>query len=179
TFGDPPVPLSEAVRAERRILEPLASRASVFLDTSDINTHDLQRLLSIRLADSNRLHVLFESFGFKNGVPLDADFVFDVRSLPNPHWVPHLRPLTGKDDEIAQFFRGNELVEMMFDDVYRFLSSWLPRLAAEHRHYLTIAIGCTGGQHRSVYMVERLAARMAENNLVIQTLHRELAKSHD
>jgi UPF0042 nucleotide-binding protein len=118
--------------------------------------------------------ILLESFGYKHGVPLDADFVFDVRCLPNPHWQTSLRDMTGLQQPIKDFLTGHTEVEALYHDISQFLLKWLPRLSTDHRHYLTVAIGCTGGQHRSVYMVERLHESLRTVLPHIQILHREL-----
>lgn len=170
------VSLSEAIQQEKAILDPIASRASVYLDTSTLNVHELQQTLAARLANTAQITILFESFGYKHGVPLDADFVFDVRCLPNPHWQTSLRELTGQDQAVHDFLDGHAEVEALFHDISQFLLKWLPRITADHRHYLTVAIGCTGGQHRSVYIVERLADFMTSRVPNIQTLHRELLR---
>jgi len=168
--------LSEAIDQEKVILDPIASRASVYLDTSNLNVHELQQTLAARLSNDSQVTILFESFGYKHGVPLDADFVFDVRCLPNPHWQTSLREQTGLDKPVADFLNDHPEVEALFHDISEFLLKWLPRLTADHRHYLTVAIGCTGGQHRSVYMVDRLANFMKNRVANIQTLHRELIR---
>ena len=168
--------LSEAIDQEKIILDPIASRASVYLDTSNLNVHELQQTLAARLSNNAQVTILFESFGYKHGVPLDADFVFDVRCLPNPHWQTSLREKSGLDAPVAEFLNGHAEVEALFHDISEFLLKWLPRLTADHRHYLTVAIGCTGGQHRSVYMVDRLADFMKNRVANIQTLHRELIR---
>ncbi len=170
------VSLSEAIEQEKRILDPIATHASVYLDTSNLNVHELQQTLAIRLSGNPQATLLFQSFGFKHGVPLDADFVFDVRCLPNPHWQASLRDLTGCDGPVRDFLNGHTEVEALFHDISEFLLKWVPRLTSDHRHYLTVAIGCTGGQHRSVYLVERLAAFMAHHVANIQILHRELMR---
>ncbi|MDO8329150.1 MAG: RNase adapter RapZ [Fluviicoccus sp.] len=168
--------LSEAIEQEKIILDPIASRASVYLDTSNLNVHELQQTLAARLSNNSQVTILFESFGYKHGVPLDADFVFDVRCLPNPHWQTSLREKTGLDKPVADFLDNHPEVEALFHDISEFLLKWLPRLTADHRHYLTVAIGCTGGQHRSVYMVDRMADFMKNRVANIQTLHRELIR---
>ncbi|HRH91787.1 MAG TPA: RNase adapter RapZ [Agitococcus sp.] len=168
--------LKEAIEKETLLLDPIASKASIYLDTSSLNVHELQHLLAVRLSGDNQVTLLLESFGYKHGVPLDADFVFDVRCLPNPHWQSSLRELTGKQQEIKDFLNGHPEVEALYYDISQFLIKWLPRLSADHRHYLTVAIGCTGGQHRSVYMVERLYESLKTILPHIQTLHRELVR---
>ena len=148
------IPLREAIRQERRLLEPIVAGADLIVDTSDTNIYQLRELLRVRLHDTPReaMSLLFESFGFKNGVPADADFVFDVRCLPNPHWEPQLRPLTGLDQPVIEFLEHQPEVMEMIADLRRFLETWLPRFEASDRSYLTVSIGCTGGQHRSVFI---------------------------
>lgn len=170
------VSLNQAIEQEKDLLEPISSRASLYLDTSNLNVHELQHTLAVRLAHSNQITILLESFGYKHGVPLDADFVFDVRCLPNPHWQISLREMTGVDPAVKEFLNGHPEVEALYQDISQFLLKWLPRMTADHRHYLTIAIGCTGGQHRSVYMVERLREALSTVLPQIQTLHRELVR---
>lgn len=171
------VPLEEAILQERLMLKPIISKADILLDTTRTNVHQLRDLVQKRIGQrsSSTMSVLFESFGFKHGIPVEADFVFDVRCLPNPHWEPQLRSLTGRDHEVACFLEDNAEVNRMFEDLRGFLASWLPQFAADKRSYMTIAIGCTGGQHRSVYFVERLAAHFREQHNRVMTRHRELA----
>jgi len=173
-LSNPYTSLKEAIKKEGELLDPVATRASFYLDTSTLNVHELQQILALRLSHENRVTIFLESFGYKHGVPLDADFVFDVRCLPNPHWQSSLRELTGQQQPIKDFLTGHPDVESLFHDISEFLLKWLPRLSADHRHYLTVAIGCTGGQHRSVYMVERLQESLRAVLPHIQTLHREL-----
>jgi len=170
-------PLAEAIRRERALLEPIASRADLRIDTSHTTVHQLRDLIHARLGrpGTRTMSVLFESFGYKHGIPVDADFVFDIRCLPNPHWEPRLRALTGRDAEVVEFLEAQPEVERMFDSISGFLTTWLPRFEAENRSYMTVAIGCTGGQHRSVYFVERLAAHFGCGRTTTLTRHRELA----
>ncbi|HXH04740.1 MAG TPA: RNase adapter RapZ, partial [Candidatus Competibacteraceae bacterium] len=148
------VSLLEAIREERRLLDPLLAHANLVIDTSHTNVHELRDLVRTRLhgTPAGTLSILFESFAFRNGIPADADFVFDARCLPNPHWEPHLRPLTGEDPPVAAFLREQPEVTAMLDDIRGFLERWIPRFETGSRSYLTIAIGCTGGQHRSVFI---------------------------
>ncbi len=171
------VPLVEAIRRERRLLEPIASQADLVIDTSHTNVHELRGLVGNRLHDTppGFLSILFESFGFKHGIPDDADFVFDVRCLPNPHWEPLLRPLTGLDKRVGDFLAEQEPVTHMIADLIRFLETWIPSFETGNRSYLTIAIGCTGGQHRSVYIAEALAEQFGKTRSHVMTRHRELA----
>jgi len=152
--------LADAIAEERRLLHPLIDSAELVIDTSRMSVHELRDLIAKRVEPQapGRLSILFESFGFKHGTPGDADFVFDARTLPNPYWEPALQPLTGRDSRVVAFLESSPRVERMVTDLIRFLESRLPEFEETHRVYLTIAIGCTGGQHRSVYLVERLAA---------------------
>jgi UPF0042 nucleotide-binding protein len=170
------IPLAEAIRLEHTLLEPISSRADMFIDTTHTNVHQLRELVSSRVTkDPAAMSVLFQSFGYKHGIPSDADFVFDVRCLPNPHWEPRLRPLSGRDREVAEFLEAEPGVQEMFADLVRFLDAWIPRFQAGNRSYLTIAVGCTGGQHRSVYLVERLAEHFDRGGANVTTRHRELS----
>jgi len=170
------VPLREAIRQERRLLEPIVACADLIVDTSDTNIYQLRELLRARIHDTPReaMSLLFESFGFKNGVPADADFVFDVRCLPNPHWEPQLRPLTGLDRPVSEFLEHQPEVMEMVADLSCLLAAWLPRFEASDRSYLTVAIGCTGGQHRSVYIAEALARHFNGVRDYVMVRHREL-----
>ncbi len=140
------VPLEEAILQERLMLRPIASQSDMQLDSSRTNVHQLRDLVQARIGRSGSptMSVLFESFGFKHGIPMEADFVFDVRCLPNPHWEPHLRSLTGKDFDVAHYLENHFEVNRMYDEIKSFLESWLPQFAADKRSYMTIAIGCTG-----------------------------------
>ncbi|MDR2710452.1 MAG: RNase adapter RapZ [Burkholderiales bacterium] len=165
--------LTEAIEHERQCVAGLREIAFAF-DTSDLPSAALRGWIKEFIGvDASQLSLLFESFGFKHGVPLDADLVFDVRCLPNPHYEPELAPLTGRDAPVAAFLEASSEVERMFNDIYRFVSNWLPDYARDNRHYLTVAIGCTGGRHRSVYLVERLSALFRQHYQVI-TRHREM-----
>lgn len=171
------VPLVEAIRRERQQLEPIASRADLRIDTTHTNLYQLRDRVKeqFELAAKEGLSVLFESFGFKHGVPVDADFVFDVRCLPNPYWEAQLRGLTGRDEEVVQFLEQQPEVERMFTSIRTFLEQWLPQFEGDNRSYMTVAIGCTGGQHRSVYFTERLARHFQRDKLQVFTRHRELS----
>ncbi|WP_354401183.1 RNase adapter RapZ [Variovorax sp. OAS795] len=149
--------LVQAIELERELLADLRDGADV-IDTSLIRPAQLQSYIKALIsAPQSPLTLVFESFAFKRGVPLDADYVFDVRMLPNPHYVATLRPLTGRDAPVIEWLREHEDVARMYDDIEQFLSRWLDALARDHRSYVTVAIGCTGGQHRSVFLVEQLA----------------------
>jgi UPF0042 nucleotide-binding protein len=168
--------LLEAIRIEQRLLEPLAFAASLRIDTTHTTPHELRQQVNnyVTGEDSPGLTILFESFGFKHGTPLDADYVFDVRCLPNPHWQQELRPYTGLDAPVERFMQQYPEVEEMYRELAGFLGRWLPKFAREDRSYLTVAVGCTGGQHRSVYFVKRLAADFAGQGYKTQVRHREL-----
>ncbi len=149
--------LVQSIDLERELLADLRDGADV-IDTSIIRPAQLQSYIKALIAaPQSPLTLVFESFAFKRGVPLDADYVFDVRMLPNPHYVPGLRPLTGRDSEVIDWLRGHDDVARMYADIEQFLGRWLDALARDHRSYVTVAIGCTGGQHRSVFLVEQLA----------------------
>ena len=173
---DDEVPLEEAILQERMMLKPIINKADIRLDSSRTNIHQLRELIqkSIGERGGENMSVLFQSFGFKHGVPLEADFIFDVRCLPNPHWEPRLRPLTGRDTEVAHFLENHFEVNRMFEQVSDFLEQWLPQFAADNRNYMTVAIGCTGGQHRSVFFVERLSQHFKQQGLNVLTRHRDL-----
>ncbi len=171
------VPLYEAIKAERGLLKPMAECADWHIDTSRTTIHQLREIIRERVKDkiSQSLSLLFLSFGYKHGLPSDADFVFDLRCLPNPHWDPFLRPKTGRDDEVVEFLQSQSSVEKMLGGIVGFLNDWVPYFEAENRSYLTVAVGCTGGQHRSVYMVEALAARLRPTYPNVLVRHRELS----
>ncbi len=170
------VSLPEAIANERDLLSPIIDMADLIIDTSSTTAHDLRDLVRDRVKNRGQdtLSILIESFGYKHGLPADADFVFDVRCLPNPYWEPELRPLSGKDKPVRDFLSAEAQVQEMIDDIEAFLKHWIPRYKNFQRSYLTIAIGCTGGQHRSVYIAEALAERMTAAHGPIQTRHHEL-----
>lgn len=165
--------LNECIQAEKNLLLPIQLKATVQIDTTDKSVHDLKDVLLTKLGQSDRLIVILQSFGYKYGIPLDADFVFDVRHLPNPHWDLELRKFSGLDQPVVEFLSMSEIANEMFDDIYQLLLKWLPTFAEGHRHYITVSVGCTGGQHRSVYMVDRLTKALAKD-WPIQVLHREM-----
>ncbi|RRQ21234.1 RNase adapter RapZ [Thiohalobacter thiocyanaticus] len=175
TGGD--TTLADAIRSERNLLEPISASATLHIDTTHTNLHQLRDLVQERLADSrpDRLSLLFKSFGYKHGLPDDADFVFDVRCLPNPHWIQGLRPLTGRDQAVIAYLEEQSPVDAMFRELCRFLDDWLPAFEKGSRRYLTVALGCTGGQHRSVYMAERLGKHFADRYPSVLVRHRELS----
>jgi RNase adapter protein RapZ len=153
--------LAGAIAYEQELLAPLAEIADLVLDTSTTSVHELRDIIRDRVASQprNPVSLQFESFGYRRGIPTDADFVFDARFLPNPYWEPELRLLTGRDAAVIEFLTSHLEVQSYLDDIGRFIENWLWRIEAANRSYLTVAIGCTGGRHRSVYLAERLAAR--------------------
>jgi UPF0042 nucleotide-binding protein len=173
------VSLREAITTERRLLEPVTDAADLVVDTTRMSVHDLRELVRKRVEQraEGRLSIMFESFGYKNGIPGDADFVFDARTLPNPYWEPTLRALTGRDPPVISFLEANAAVARMIDDIERFIESWIPDYQRTNRSYLTVAIGCTGGQHRSVYLTERLTARFAAKYQHVLARHNALPET--
>ena len=170
------LPLADAIKLESRLLEPIIVEASLAIDTSDMTVHELRDAIRDRIlgVDARRLAVQIKSFGFKRGLPIDADLVYDLRMLPNPHWQENLRSLTGKDQAVQDFLGEQPDVQLMHGDILQYLQTWLPKTEASNRSYFTIAIGCTGGQHRSVYMAESLAKAMRDSYPDLQVRHREL-----
>ena len=171
--------LREAINHERQLLGPVVACADLIIDTSETNLYQLRDLIRARVhgRPDAAMSLLITSFGFKNGVPSDADFMFDVRCLPNPHWEPLLRHLTGRDQPVIEFLNRHSEVIAMVDDLYRFLAVWLPRFAASDRSYLTVAVGCTGGQHRSVFIAEALGQHFTSTGHPVMVRHRELDTS--
>jgi len=168
--------VEESICLERDLLETI-SELGHRIDTSELSANALRSFVKQLVgADTSRLTLLFESFGFKHGVPLDADFVFDVRCLPNPYYDPVLRPLTGKDQPIIDYFESEPMVSIMVADIQRHIAKWLPAFSQENRSYLTVAIGCTGGQHRSVYIAEQLAEAFADEQVLIR--HRQFNRDN-
>jgi len=170
------IPLAEAINRERELLEPISSCASLVLDTSQMTVYELrdaikQRLLGTR---AGSMSILVQSFGFKRGVPADADLVFDVRMLPNPHWVKELRLKSGLDVEVREFLENQPMTGELYRDICHYLDNWLPRYREGNRSYMNIALGCTGGQHRSVYLANRLFQDYKEQYPAIHVRHREL-----
>jgi UPF0042 nucleotide-binding protein len=165
--------LTESIEYEREILSRLREKAHV-IDTSFLRAPQLQSYVkSLVSSASAKMTLVFESFGFKRGIPIDADYVFDVRMLPNPHYETALRPLSGKDEPVQQFLEKYPDVKVMQEQIQAFMSHWLPALEKDHRSYITVAIGCTGGQHRSVYLVEKLSQYFSAQWLTLKR-HREL-----
>ncbi|MDZ7842214.1 MAG: RNase adapter RapZ [Gammaproteobacteria bacterium] len=168
--------LVEGIRREKQLLEPLATAAARRIDTSDTTPQELRGLVrdfaGREIGES--LTLLFESFGYKHSVPRDADFVFDVRCLPNPHWEQELRQLSGLDPAVQAYLERSSNVREMISQIHGFLEYWLPAFQSEHRSYITVAIGCTGGQHRSVFIVDQLARHFRDKPFNVQVRHREL-----
>src|SRR6202041_4100812 len=170
------VSLREAIASERKLLEPITAAADWVIDTSHMGVHALRERLRERVdrRREGRLSLMFESFGYKHGIPGDADFVFDVRSLPNPYWEHALRPLNGRDAAVIEYLAGHESVATMIADLIEFLERRLVEFAQANRSYLTIAVGCTGGQHRSVYIAEQLAQHFRKSHPQVLTRHDSL-----
>ncbi len=171
------VPLSEAIKQERMFLAPVSSSANLILDTSHTNVHQLRELIRkcVQVETGEGMSILLESFGFKHGIPSDANFLFDVRCVSNPHWVPELRQLSGRDQPVIDYLEKHEDVTSMYQDIQAFLEKWIPVFEAENRSYMNIAIGCTGGYHRSVYFCERLGEHLRSKGKNIIVRHRELS----
>ncbi len=182
-LSDPTRSLQEAIEAEKQLLEPVASKADLIIDTSSLTMYQLRDLIKERVAGrkGQDMALLFQSFGFKHGVPSDADFVFDVRCLPNPFWDPALRKYNGLDKPIIDFLEKQPDTHKMKQDIVSFLSTWLPKFADSNRSYLTVGIGCTGGQHRSVYVAQALWQHFASQSANVQVRHKELGSEmpHD
>jgi UPF0042 nucleotide-binding protein len=167
--------LLQAIEREKAMLDPLKQKSDWVIDTSDTNIHQLRRQVWKCVGgESDSMTIVLESFAFKQGVPQDVDFVFDARNLPNPHWVEELRNLSGLDDAVRAWLEQDEAVGRMFTDIEKFLLSWLPEFRDGQRSYVTVGIGCTGGRHRSVYLVARLAPRLSSRLGRVMTHHREL-----
>jgi UPF0042 nucleotide-binding protein len=175
------VSLREAIASERKLLEPIITAADWVIDTSSMGVHALRELIRERIdrRHEGRLSLMFESFGFKHGIPGDADFVFDVRSLPNPYWEPALRSLTGRDSAVIAYLSSHAGVRGMITDLIAFLEKRVGEFSQANRSYLTIAIGCTGGQHRSVYIAEQLAEHFRKSHPQVLTRHDSLQRNQD
>lgn len=169
--------LTEAIESEKTLLIPLANKADLIIDTTNLSLYELRDLIKVRVSGrkSQELALLFESFGFKHGVPNDADYVFDVRCLPNPYWDTKLRGFTGLDQPIKDFLRQQADTLAMKDDITAYLEKWLPHFQNSNRSYMTVAIGCTGGQHRSVFICEELGQHFKKSFSNVQIRHKELS----
>lgn len=170
--------LKEAIDKESDLLEPISLLAGTTIDTSNMSLQSLRDTIKQRVlgSEDTSLVLLFQSFGYKNGVPVDADIVYDVRCLPNPYWDTNLRSLTGKDEAVQEFLDQQDDVKEMIEDIQSFISKWLQKYENTNRSYITIAVGCTGGQHRSVYLCEKLGEVFSESNARVQVRHRELSR---
>ena len=170
------IDLREAIDIESELLESISMMANLVIDTSNMSLHQLRDLVKTRLVERSEtsMALLFQSFGFKNGVPVDADLVYDVRCLPNPYWDTALRSLTGLHSEVVQFLDSQDEVQDMYNDIKDYLEKWLPRYESNNRSYITVAVGCTGGQHRSVYIGEKLGKFFTPKINNVQIRHRDL-----
>ncbi len=170
-------PLDSAIVAERAILVSVEQCSDVSIDTTNLNLHQLREVMRKRVIGLNRtpVNVLLQSFGFKHGPPRGTDFIFDVRCLPNPYWSAPLRPLTGRDQPVAEFLQQHDLVNTMVEDISQFFIKWTPIFEAENRAYLTVSVGCTGGRHRSVYVVESVRDTVKSKIDQIAIKHREIS----
>jgi UPF0042 nucleotide-binding protein len=175
-LSDEKTSLEEAIAKERELLSPIINSAELVIDTTRMSVYALREQIRERVAPRTpgAVSIMIESFGYKNGLPANADFVFDVRCLPNPYWEPQLRPLSGKDEPVRAFLDEAPMVQQMVDDIVAFLEEWIPRYQDFQRSYLTVAIGCTGGMHRSVYVAEAVAKRLAATHKNIRTHHSEV-----
>ena len=175
-LSSPSRSLKEAIDDETVLLGPIADLADLKIDTANLNLYQLRDSIKLRLLDKPEAGTAFlvESFGFKRGMPVDADLVFDVRCLPNPYWKPELREHSGLEPVVRTYLDGQADVEEMYQDIFAYLHKWLPRFAASNRAYVTVAIGCTGGHHRSVYLAERLGAALRASLGNVQIRHRDL-----
>ena len=169
--------LAEAMVAEVKLLSPIIDRADLKIDTTHLNLYQLRDTLKLRLLNQSEpgTAYLIESFGFKRGMPVDADLVFDVRCLPNPYWKPELRDYSGLEQPVEEYLAAQADVEEMYQDIHTYLHKWLPRFAASNRSYVTVAIGCTGGHHRSVYLANRLGQALKPLLKNVQIRHRDLS----
>lgn len=175
-LSDKSTSLQEAIQREKILLEPIAHIADLRVDTTHFTMHQLHKLIRDRvLKHRKKLSLLIQSFGFKFGIPIDSDYVFDVRCLPNPYWQLELRRFTGLDHQIQKFLLEKPETQEMLTDIKQFLSKWIPCYEKDHRSYMTISIGCTGGQHRSVFIVEQLKEFFNQQETICQIRHRELA----
>ncbi|OZG70545.1 RNase adaptor protein RapZ [Hahella sp. CCB-MM4] len=172
------VSLKEAIQQEKALLEPIASLSNLYIDTSDLSLYQLRDQVKLRVLGrtGQELALLFQSFGFKHGVPSDSDFVFDVRCLPNPYWDTSLRSFRGTDPEIIEFLKKHPESGQMVQDIVSFLETWIPRFQNSNRTYMTVSVGCTGGHHRSVFISEQLAEHFRQKYDNVQVRHKELAQ---
>ena len=171
------ISLKEAIELEKEMLTPISDISDRTIDTSGLSLHQLRDLIKNTVVPDNResMSILFESFGFKRGVPSDSDFVFDVRCLPNPYWKLELRTQTGNDPEVIEFLESQVDVASMLADIIGFLTRWIPKFQTNNRSYMTVSIGCTGGQHRSVYLANRLYEHFSQQQPFVKVVHKELS----
>jgi UPF0042 nucleotide-binding protein len=169
------LPLVEAIHVERSILKNISGNADLTIDTSELNVHELRHIINNRLMHHNKetMAILIQSFGFKHGLPADTDFMFDVRCLPNPHWEGQLRPFTGKDQPVIDYLEGFPEVKDMQNSILQFMNHWIPCFEKEGRSYMTVSIGCTGGQHRSVYLAQKITEQLQLSREHVSLRHRE------
>lgn len=169
------LPLVEAIHLERSILKTIKAHADLSVDTSELNVHELRHIIHRRLVEKSRegMAILIQSFGFKHGLPADTDFMFDVRCLPNPHWEGNLRPYTGRDQPVIDYLESFEEVRRMKQSIIDFLRQWIPCFEQEGRSYMTVSIGCTGGQHRSVYLAQKICEELSSERDLVSLRHRE------
>ncbi|CDT74387.1 putative P-loop-containing kinase [Vibrio coralliirubri] len=178
SIGQEKLSLEQAIDLEKTLLTPLAEQASIVIDSSDCNLYELSEKVRFKVEgkEKQELIIVFQSFGFKYGLPSDADYVFDVRFLPNPHWEPDLRPLTGLDAPIHSFLEKHPEVIELKQQIQGFVEQWLPMLEKNNRSYLTVAIGCTGGKHRSVYLTQKIGEYFEQLGHQVQIRHASLEK---
>lgn len=171
------ISLKEAIELEKEMLTPISDISDRTIDTSGLSLHQLRDLIKNTVVPDNResMSILFESFGFKRGVPSDSDFVFDVRCLPNPYWKLELRTQTGNDPAVIEFLESQVDVASMLADIIGFLTRWIPKFQTNNRSYMTVSIGCTGGQHRSVYLANRLYEHFSQQQPFVKVVHKELS----
>ncbi|HEA17372.1 MAG: RNase adapter RapZ [Pseudoalteromonas prydzensis] len=169
------LPLDLAIKQEKVLLDVLTTRADFILDTTDLSVHQLAESIREKILGKKdkKLIITFESFGFKHGIPKEADYVFDARFLPNPHWEPELKPLTGLDQPVKDYLASHSIVQKFTWQIQTFVQTWLPHLERNNRSYLTIAIGCTGGQHRSVYLAQTIGESFSMSHSNVKIRHRE------
>ncbi len=167
--------LRQCINIESHLIAHLAEMADLKIDTTQLTVHELVTTIKERLVEikNRELSLVFRSFAYRNGVPVDADFVFDVRCLPNPHWDPNLRAFSGLDEPVRKFFGDDESVDKLYHHIYQFLTNWLPIFEEQNRAYMTVAMGCTGGRHRSVYMADRIAEAFRSDYPHVLIRHRE------
>ncbi len=173
------IPLEQAIALEKKLLSPISTRADLYINTSQLSPHQLADLVRERILGkkTGNMVLVFESFGFKHGIPIDADYVFDARFLPNPFWEDELKGYTGLEQPVRDFLASQPIVTKFIWQINSFMMTWLPHLERNNRSYVTIAIGCTGGKHRSVYIAELLASNFSKEQKDVQTHHRDIEKT--